>query len=80
MPKQITYSKLAKLLHKLGFEMRSVKGSHRVFRNPKRGSVIVLYYRSAREPVRHIHIAAVKRILSETGILSKEKFEELIRK
>jgi predicted RNA binding protein YcfA (HicA-like mRNA interferase family) len=80
MPKkQVTYSRLIRILQDLGFEMTRVRGSHRVFKHPGSSTLIVLPYRSGREPAQRIHIAAVERILSETGFLSKEEFEELIR-
>lgn len=78
MSKQITYSGLTKMLQNLGFELTRVRGSHRVFRHPDSSTLIVLPYRSGRESARQIHITAVERVLSETGFLSREKFEELI--
>lgn len=78
MSKQITYSGLTKILQNLGFELTRVRGSHKVFKHPDSSTLIVLPYRSGREPARRIHIAAVERVLSETGFLSRKKFEELI--
>jgi len=79
MSKQLTYSRLTKILENLGFEMSRVTGSHRVFKHPDSSTLIVLPYRSGRAPVQRIQIAAVERILSETGFLSREEFKELIR-
>jgi hypothetical protein len=51
-----------------------------VFKYPKGKAMIVLPNRPSREQVTRLHLAAVERILSESGILGRDEFEDLIKR
>jgi hypothetical protein len=74
-----TFATLKRLLLRLGFEDRSKAGSHVLFEYPD-ADVFFLFrpYRD-KEIVQPRHLAEVRGMLDDRGILSREKFEEELR-
>jgi len=80
MSNKLTFSKLKSLLINLGFsEIIIREGSHIVFKNPSRDSIIVLPPFSPQRLVSPRHIAAVRKILIENNILDNEQFSQLLK-
>jgi len=76
MPKIVTAQEVEKILLRMGFEKRETRGSHRLFCHPDSKATVVLPSRSGH--IRMAHLSAIRRIVIEQGILSKEKFEQLL--
>ena len=79
MRNAVAFSKLSDLLISLGFEMMRVRGSHIVFKNKESGSVVILPEKTRKSTLSRIHVASVKRILAECGLLDQDRFEELLK-
>ena len=78
MPKQITFHQLKQALERLGFEEIWIEDRYVKFNNPQADAIIVL---SGKQKERELHPAyrrMVEKVLDETGILSKEEFEDFV--
>lgn len=73
----MSYRELERILLGVGFTQSRVAGSHRLFSRPERGITIVLPI-SARRYLSYRHVAAVRRTIVESGIMSSEEFERAL--
>jgi predicted RNA binding protein YcfA (HicA-like mRNA interferase family) len=78
MPKTVSTKALTAALLRMGFaELRSSRGgSHRVFEH--RGSGLKVTVPSSREPIRRVHLSAIRRQISNFEIASDEEFDRLV--
>ena len=76
---KVSYGQLERLLLSLGFENRSVKGSHRAFFHGPLDSWIAFSDYSADEFAREVDLASVRRHLVENGILKETVFARFLR-
>lgn len=70
MYESITYGELSELLQGLGFQVKSVEGSHMVFWHPDTGERVILPSRAPNEQVDRVRLRAV------AGILTDSRFSE----
>jgi predicted RNA binding protein YcfA (HicA-like mRNA interferase family) len=81
MPKeQFTVRNLERVLLKLGFHDASVRGSHRAYRHPSSGAVVVLPWQHKSEILRPVHLVSVRKTLSEMGILDSDFSDGLLER
>lgn len=74
-----TFAALECLLHELGFQARSVPGSHLLFEHSGAGVHIVLRPYRAEETVEPAALAYVRRTLDAWGLLDRERFDDELR-
>lgn len=75
----VTYAQLERLLLSLGFEDRSVEGSHRAFFHSALDTWIAFSDHRADEFAREVDLASVRRHLVENGILKETVFARFSR-
>ncbi len=76
--KHITYGDLEWLLTEVGFRAGSTTGHHRLFEYPTFDSVIVLPGRRPDESVAPAHLVAVRKNLTEKGIIEASTFDAML--
>ena len=79
MYESITYGKLSELLQELGFQVKSVKGSHMVFWHPDTGERVILPSRPSDEQIDRVRLRAVTRILTDSRFSERASPEKLIQ-
>ena len=78
---EITYDQLTQLLLDLGFEDRSVEGSHRAFFHSGSDTwVSFSEYAAGEVPARPVDLASVRKHLVEKGLLRETDFAKLLWK
>lgn len=75
----ITYEQMYDILRELGFEERLVRGSHVSFVHDGLQTTILLPQVRVSLHVKPIHLRMVVRQLVERGILTEEKWEQLVQ-
>lgn len=75
----IRYIDIIKILDSLGFEKRSVQGSHWTYKHPNTGNLIVIPSHRMNDEVPRGLIKAIERQLIENGLI-QENLEDIIRR
>ena len=68
------------MLYSIGFVTLPTTGSQKVYRYPSSGILVVLPGYEQQAYVRTVHLVAVRRILSENGLMDSEKFNRFLDK
>lgn len=76
--KNITYADLDWLLMEVGFSTGNTTGDHQLFENLVFESVILLPSRRPDEGVDSVHLVAVKKNLTEKGIIDARTFDAML--
>jgi hypothetical protein len=74
------YSELEKWLLDLGFSTLPTSGEQKVFQHSLTKALIVLPNYDAKAFVHVVHLAAVRRILIENGLVNENDFSEFLEK
>lgn len=80
MVREIKFTELEQLLFSIGFVTMPTSGSQKVYQYPSSGTLIVLPGYEQQAYVRTIHLVAVRRILSENGLMDSNNFNRLLDK
>jgi predicted RNA binding protein YcfA (HicA-like mRNA interferase family) len=80
MLRGIIFSELEKLLLKVGFTTVPTAGSHKVFKYPSSGALVILPGYEKKAYVHSIHLVAVRRILMENGLIDRSAFDSFLEK
>jgi hypothetical protein len=75
MRKEVTFAELERALIKVGFTQSYPASPQKVYQHPSDALVVLPTYH-ANEPVRPIHMAAVRKTLSEKGLLDPSSFNK----
>lgn len=78
MSKPIKFKEIIKLLNDLDFKPR-FRGNHRIYSHEKSEALIVLPKFSPNSIVQPMHIAMIRRILKDSGMLDKEEFDSRVK-
>lgn len=78
MRKEITLGDLERALIRLGFILSRSTASHKTYSNEFFGAMVVLPPHSKNESVSPAHLVAVRRTLSEKGVVDQDSFERLL--
>ena len=76
---RLTFAALEGFLRQLGFQARSVPGSHVVFEHPGAAVHVLLRPYRPEEEVEPAALAYVRRTLDEWGILDRARFDDELR-
>ncbi|GAB4205552.1 MAG: hypothetical protein Fur006_61780 [Coleofasciculaceae cyanobacterium] len=76
----IIFSDLEKLLLRLGFTTLPTAGSHKVFKYPSSGALVILPGYKKKAYVHPAHLVAVRRILIENELIDRNTFDSFIEK
>jgi predicted RNA binding protein YcfA (HicA-like mRNA interferase family) len=79
MPEPITYGDLEATLQEFGFEREEVPGSHRTFRHPASGALLLLPCAPLDREAHHFHYGQVRDLLADYGFVPRDKFFEVVR-
>ena len=74
----VTFGDLERLLTQSGFVRSPSTGSQKLFRHQSFDAIIVLPGAPATDAATHAHLAAVRRTLSESGVIDAESFDKLL--
>ncbi len=80
MVREIKFTELEYLLLSIGFVTVPTTGSQKVYQYPSSGTLIVLPGYEQQVDVRTVHLVAVRRILSENGLMDSHKFNHFLNK
>jgi predicted RNA binding protein YcfA (HicA-like mRNA interferase family) len=80
MLRGIIFSDLEKLLLKVGFTTLPTAGSHKVFKYPSSGVLVILPGYKKKAYVHPVHLVAVRQILIEKGLMDKNTFDSFLEK
>jgi predicted RNA binding protein YcfA (HicA-like mRNA interferase family) len=80
MLRSIIFSELEKLLLKVGFTTVPTAGSHKVFKYPSPGALVILPADEKKACVHSLHLVAVRRILMENGLIDRSAFVSFLEK
>lgn len=80
MFKEIKFHELEHLLLSLGFVTVPTTGSYKIYQYPSSGTLVVLPGYEQQAYVRTVHLLAVRRILSENGLMDSDKFNRSLEK
>jgi predicted RNA binding protein YcfA (HicA-like mRNA interferase family) len=80
MLRSIIFSELEKLLLKVGFTTVPTAGSHKVFKYPSPGALVILPAYEQKACVHSLHLVAVRRILMENGLIDRSAFDSFLEK
>ena len=76
--KSITFHALELALTAVGFVAVPTAGHHKVFRHEVTDTIVLLPLAPADSDVDAIHLAAVRRMVDERGVLDGDAFESLL--
>ncbi len=76
----ITFDDLSKLLIRLGFDIRAVSGSQKVFQHLKSDTLIILPHYELQDPIRAIHLASTRKLLIERDLITQAAFDGYLEK
>jgi predicted RNA binding protein YcfA (HicA-like mRNA interferase family) len=77
--KRITFASLQSFLESLGFQSKTIPGSHCYFQHPDSGALIVLRLYQPDEEFALADRALVRRVLDDWGIMERDRFDELLQ-
>lgn len=80
MVREIKFTELEKLLLETGFVTMQTFGSHLIYQHLSSGTLIVLPGYEQQAYVRRLHLVAVRRILSENGLMDSDRFNSFLNK
>ncbi|MUG95948.1 type II toxin-antitoxin system HicA family toxin [Scytonema sp. UIC 10036] len=80
MVREIKFKELEDLLYSLGFATVPTTGSYKIYEYPSSATLVVLPGYEQQEYVRMVHLVAVRRILSEHGLMDTDKFNRSLDK
>ncbi len=80
MLKNIMFTELEKLLLKLGFISLPTAGSHKVFKFPSSGALVILPNYDKKAYVHPIYLVAVSRVLIENELINRSAFDSFLEK
>jgi predicted RNA binding protein YcfA (HicA-like mRNA interferase family) len=80
MVREVQFAELGQLLLDIGFVVVQTIGSQKVYEYPSSGTLIVLPGYEQQAYVRIVHLVAVRRILSENGLMDSDKFNLFLSK
>jgi predicted RNA binding protein YcfA (HicA-like mRNA interferase family) len=80
MFREIKFTELEQLLFDMGFAEMQTTGSQKVYQYPASNVLIVLPAYDRQASVRKIHLVAVRRILSENGLMESDRFDACLDK
>ncbi|MBO3458895.1 type II toxin-antitoxin system HicA family toxin [Aetokthonos hydrillicola Thurmond2011] len=80
MVREIKFRELEHLLYSLGFVTVPTAGSHKIYQYPSSGTLVILPGYNQQAYVRSVHLVAVRRILSENGLMDSDKFNSSLEK
>ena len=80
MVRYIKFVELENLLLSIGFVKVATTGSQKVYQYPSSGTLVVLPGYEQQAYVRTVHLVAVRRILSENGLMDSDKFNHFLNK
>jgi hypothetical protein len=80
MVRDIKFTELEQLLFSIGFVTIQTTDSQKVYQYPSSGTLIVLPGYEQQAYVRTVHLVAVRRILSENGLMDNDKFNHFLDK
>lgn len=75
---KLTYGKLDEALRALGYELKEIPGSHRLYSHRRPEAMIALPIMPYDDAVQPIHILTVRSILAESGLLKREEFATFV--
>ncbi|MEC4818157.1 MAG: type II toxin-antitoxin system HicA family toxin [Scytonema sp. PMC 1069.18] len=80
MVREVKFNELEPLLFSIGFVLMSTSGTQKVYQHPSSGTLVVLPGYEQQAYVRRVHLVAVRRILSENGLMDSGKFNRFLDK
>ncbi len=80
MVRDIKFIELENLLLSIGFVKVATTGSQKVYQYPSSGTLVVLPGYEQQAYVRTVHLVAVRRILSENGLMDSDNFNHFLNK
>jgi predicted RNA binding protein YcfA (HicA-like mRNA interferase family) len=80
MVREIKFTELERLLLDIGFVTMPTAGSQKVYQYASSGTLIVLPGYEQQAYVRTMHLVAVRRILSENGLMDSDRFNRFLDK
>lgn len=78
MVREIKFTELEQLLLDIGFIAMPTSGRQKVYQYPSSGTLVVLPGYEQQACVRTVHLVAVRRILSENGLMDSDKFNRFL--
>lgn len=75
----LTYAQLSSVLVNVGFSRRVIKGSHVLFTYPASEVIVMLPIVRGDTKARPAHVVATRFTLDANGIVSKSRWEKLVR-
>ena len=76
--RQITFAQLERALINAGFAVSPSTGSHEVFKHPPTKTTVVLPAHEPDGEVKQAKLAAVMRLVAESGIVDRDFFDALL--
>lgn len=80
MMREIKFTELEQLLLSIGFVTVPTTGTQKIYQYPSSGTLVVLPGYEQQAYVRIVHLVAVRRILSENGLMDGDKFNRVLDK
>lgn len=80
MVREIKFTELEQLILSIGFVTVPTTGSQKVYQYPPSGTLVVLPGYEQQAYVRTMHLVAVRRILSENGLMDSDRFNHFLQK
>lgn len=77
---QPTFGAFREVLLGLGFQDRSVPGSHVRLEEARSDTVVLLRAYRDEEPMDAATLAGIRRILDEKGVVSRDRFDDLLQR
>ncbi len=78
MHEEISFTVLERALKSVGFNRVHTSGPQKVYTHPSDALVVLPPY-GAKDSVRPIHLVAVRRTLSEKGVVKQDAFDKLLK-
>jgi predicted RNA binding protein YcfA (HicA-like mRNA interferase family) len=76
--KSPTYGQLDQALRALGYELKEIPGSHRLYSHRRPEAMIALPIMPYDKAMQPIHILTVRSILAESGLLQRDEFASFV--
>lgn len=80
MVREVKFQELEQLMLDIGFVAMQTTGSQKVYQYAPSATLIVLPGYEQQAYVRTVHLVAVRRILSENGLMDSDKFNRFLSK
>ncbi len=76
----ITFDDLSRLLIRLGFDLRAVSGTQKVFQHLTSDTLIVLPHYELQDPIHARHLASTRKLLIEKDLITQAAFDGYLEK